>query len=59
MPIQKPGCSHDMLTDLNGNVISPRIHYGDGADEMVECLRCKTYYARKVKGRIVPMTESD
>jgi hypothetical protein len=37
-------CTHDPLTDIRGNIISPRVHYGDGADGNVECLRCKGWW---------------
>jgi hypothetical protein len=52
---QPTGCPHDPGFDLNGNIISPRIHYGDGADQMVECLRCKKYFAKVVNGVMKPL----
>jgi len=36
----KSECDHGPVADLNGRVISPRVHYGDGLDGMIECLKC-------------------
>jgi hypothetical protein len=49
------GCKHEPLPDINGNIVSPRVHYGDGADSMVECLRCKKYIGRFIKGVLRPI----
>lgn len=37
-------CRHDPLPDLTGRIVSPRMHYGDGADGMIDCLRCGKWF---------------
>jgi len=55
-PPQPQGCKHDALPNLNGDIISPRVEYGNGADQMVYCLRCKKYFGKIVNQKFVALT---
>lgn len=52
-------CDHNSLTDMSGRIISPRIHYGDGMDGKIECLRCGGFFlpeefkqTKKIRGMV-------
>lgn len=41
------GCQHPPVAGLTGNIVSPRVHYGDGLDGLVECILCRKMWKPK------------
>lgn len=48
------GCTHPPIVNMTGDVVSPKVHYGDGLDGLVTCDMCKHIIGRMEGGRIVP-----